>query len=54
MGSGLRPFGPFEKALRDGKPFEFTPSEKEDFTRFLVSVKEGMATVDDADGDGEF
>ena len=44
----------FEKALRDGKPFEFTPSEKEDFTRFLMSVKEGMATVDDAEGDGEF
>lgn len=44
----------FEKALRDGRPFEFTPSEKEDFMRFLASVKEGMATVDDADGDGEF
>ena len=44
----------FEKALRDGKPFEFTPQEKEDFTQFLLSVKEGSATVDDADGDGEF
>ena len=44
----------FEKALRDGKPFEFTPVEKEDFTKFLMSVKEGMASVDDAEGDGEF
>lgn len=45
----------FEKALRDGKPFEFTPAEKEDFTKFLLSVKEGSASIDSVDdGDCEF
>jgi len=38
----------FEKALRDGKPFEFSADEKDDFVRFLMSVKAGSASVDDA------
>lgn len=44
----------FERALRDGKPFEFTPQEKEDFVKFLASVQAGMANVGDASGDSEF
>ena len=44
----------FERALRDGKPFEFTPQEKEDFVKFLASVQAGMANVGDAGGDSEF
>ena len=44
----------FEKALRDGRPFEFTPAEKEDFTKFLLSVKSGVASMDDVAGDSEF
>lgn len=44
----------FERALRDGKPFEFTPQEKEDFTRFLMSVQAGMADVGAAGVDSEF
>ena len=44
----------FEKALRDGKPSEFTPAEKEDFTKFLLSVKSGVASMDDVAGDSEF
>lgn len=43
----------FEKALRDGKPWEFTKEEKDDFVKFLMSVKAGMANVDDVDA-GEF
>lgn len=37
----------FDLAVRDGKPFEFTPAEKEDFTKFLMSIRETEATVDD-------
>lgn len=44
----------FEKALRDGKPFEFTPQEKEDFVKFLVSVQAGTASVGEVGGDSEF
>lgn len=44
----------FEKALRDGKPWEFTDKEKEDFTSFLLSVQAGSASVDEAAGDSEF
>lgn len=43
----------FERAMRDGKPWEFTKEEKEDFTKFLMSVKAGAASVDDV-GDEEF
>lgn len=41
----------FEKALRDGKPWEFTPEEKADFTKFLMSVQAGSASIDDAESD---
>lgn len=44
----------FEKALRDGKPWEFTDKEREDFTSFLLSVQAGSASVDEAAGDSEF
>ena len=44
----------FERALRDGKPFEFTEQEKKDFTSFLMSVQAGMVDVGDTDGDSEF
>lgn len=44
----------FEKALRDGKPWEFTAEEKADFVKFLSSVKAGTASLDAAEGDGEF
>ena len=44
----------FEKALRDGRPWEFTSEEKEDFARFLMSVEAGTANVDEATGDSEF
>ena len=44
----------FERALRDGKPFEFTDQEKKDFTSFLMSVQAGMADVGDTNGDSEF
>ena len=37
----------FDLAIRDGKPFEFTDAEKDDFTKFLMSVQETEATVDD-------
>ena len=37
----------FDLAMRDGKPFEFTEAEKEDFTKFLMSVQATEATVDD-------
>lgn len=43
----------FEKALRDGRPWEFTGKEKEDFAKFLMSVMAGVASVDDVDS-GEF
>lgn len=43
----------FERALRDGKPWEFTDEEKADFTAFLMSAKAGAASMDDV-GDGEF
>jgi len=49
---GVEYVGPsFERALRDGKPWEFTAAEKEDFTKFLMSVKAGYASVDDAETD---
>lgn len=44
----------FEKALRDGKPWEFTLQEKEDFAKFLMSVKAGTASVESTDDYGEF
>lgn len=44
----------FERAMRDGKPWEFTDEEKADFTTFLMSVKAGVASMDDIGGDGEF
>lgn len=51
---GVEYVGPaFERALRGGKPWEFTPAEKEDFMKFLMSVKAGYASVDDVDS-GEF
>lgn len=37
----------FDLAMRDGKPFEFTEAEKEDFTKFLMSIQATEATVDD-------
>ena len=40
----------FERATRDGKPWEFTPEEKADFTSFLMSVKAGAVSMDDMDG----
>lgn len=43
----------FEKALRDGKPWEFTPEEKADFMKFLMSVQAGSAPID-AVGESEF
>ena len=43
----------FERAMRDGKPWEFTDEEKADFTAFLMSVKAGSASVDDVE-DPEF
>ena len=36
----------FEKALRDGKPWEFTPEEKADFVKFLASAQATTASVD--------
>lgn len=51
---GVEYVGPsFERALRDGKPWEFTNEEKADFVKFLASVKAGYAPADDADS-GEF
>lgn len=44
----------FERAMRDGKPWEFTGEEKADFTKFLMSAKAGAASMDDVEGDGEF
>lgn len=44
----------FEKALRDGRPWEFTAEEKEDFVRFMMSVKAGVADIGEAAGDSEF
>ena len=44
----------FEKALRDGKPWEFTADEKADFTKFLLSVQAGSASVDEVAQDSEF
>lgn len=41
----------FEKALRDGKPWEFTPEEKADFTKFLISVQSGTASLNDVETD---
>ncbi|MCF0230711.1 MAG: hypothetical protein HUJ63_00190 [Enterococcus sp.] len=44
----------FEKALRDGKPWEFTADEKADFAKFLMAASESAASVDSAEGDSEF
>ena len=44
----------FERAMRDGRPWEFTDEEKADFTTFLMSVRAGAASMDDVEGDGEF
>lgn len=41
----------FEKALRDGKPFEFTDAEKRDFAKFLLSVKETTANLGSVSGE---
>lgn len=37
----------FEKALRDGKPWEFTAEEKADFAKFLLSAKDTTASIDE-------
>ncbi len=52
---GVEYVGPaFERALRDGKPWEFTAPEREDFAKFLMSVKAARYDdVEDADT-GEF
>lgn len=48
--SGIEYVGPaFERALRDGKPWEFTNEEKSDFTQFLMSAKAGYASAEDAE-----
>lgn len=53
--SGIEYITPsFEKALRDGKPWEFTAAEKEDFVKFLTSVKAGVASIDSVSEDSEF
>lgn len=52
---GVEYVGPaFERALRDGRPWEFTPEEKADFARFLLSAKAGYADDGGASDDGEF
>ena len=43
----------FERAVRDGVPVELAPDEKEDFVKFLMSVRAGMASVDETVGDVE-
>lgn len=49
---GIEYIGPsLERALRDGKPWEFTLPEKEDFIRFLASVKSGSVSIDKTDTD---
>lgn len=48
--NGIEYVGPaFERALRDGKPWEFTTEEKSDFTQFLMSAKAGYASAEDAE-----
>lgn len=45
----------FEKALRDGKPWEYTPAELADLNSFRMSVEAGTASIDDdAHGVSEF
>lgn len=39
----------FERAMRDGKPWEFTKEEREDFLQFIMSVQAGSASIDDVD-----
>lgn len=39
----------FEKALRDGKPWEFTADEKKDFVTFLSMVNATVTTLDSDD-----
>lgn len=43
----------FELAMRDGKPFEFTKEEQEDFTKFLMSIRETTVSAEDAGDDVE-
>lgn len=43
----------FERAVSNGVPKELTPEEKADFTKFLMSVKAGMADVGETVGDVE-
>lgn len=43
----------FEKALRNGKPWEYTKEEMDDLARFLLSLRTSVATVDDVE-DPEF
>lgn len=38
----------FAKALRDGKPWEFTKEEKQDFLEFLLSTKPGEVSAEEA------
>lgn len=50
--SGVEYTSPFfERALRDGKPWEFTSAEKADFLSFCMSVKAGMEGLDEAEPD---
>lgn len=50
--SGVEYTSPFfERALRDGKPWEFTPAEKADFLSFCMSVKAGVEGLDEAEPD---
>lgn len=44
----------FEKALRDGKPWEFTDEEKSDFAKFMMAAQAGTTNVDEAMTDSEF
>ena len=44
----------FEKAVRDGKPWEYTEAEREDLTSFLMLVQAGVASMDDVQGTSEF
>ena len=50
--SGVEYTSPFfERALRGGKPWEFTPAEKADFLSFCMSVKAGVEGLDEAEPD---
>lgn len=44
----------FEKATRNGKPWEFTEAEKADLVKFLMNAKATVANVNDAATDSEY